>query len=309
MDTKIIMLVLEILAVVLLVAELIFHVKRKRGSIEKNIDTGPDILLPETEKEKEPETVLQKSPPAPLKKVVVTETEEISGEDLLEESAIYMQYGHHSQAATVLRWYVDLHPYNTLAVNQLLDAYYYLEDFSAYSQLLSSLGETNDPSKDRQWWENKVLTGLKKDPGNLELLTLAERWGLPIPNPGDTFDEPMTAAKALVLASRSNDPVYATTILRAAIQEEPLKLSLYAELLRITHNEKNVDGYIDGILLMFLSLGHGGNTIKDRMLKAGRNIGDSEWWNKIDSVKDNIDELKKLLIERGVSIPSKIFMG
>ncbi|MCE5387444.1 MAG: hypothetical protein K0041_02555 [Acidithiobacillus sp.] len=299
------MLLLEIAVAILISVELFlrFRARRQRGkSDQKNTATTPGVAPSAAPSPVQPES------PSPVSTAAAPTVEpmELSGDDLLQEAGIYMQYGHYSQAATVLRWYVDLQPNDTRAVNQLLDAYLALEDFSAYAQLLESLGESLIAAKDQGWWKERVSLGLRRDPGNLELLVLAEKLGLPIPTPESQLDEPMTAAKALALVSRNADPQYGIAILHAAILEEPLRLPLYAELLRITHQQHDLEGYLNGLILMDLALGHGGSSIQERMLRAGKNLGPHPMWARLESAQGNPSALRALAAERNLTLSPRL---
>jgi len=303
------MLVLEIVVVLLLAVEVYIRLRaRRRRSRE-------DVSTPRAEASALPQAGRTAAAPSGTHSTAATaaspessagmEEESLSADDLLRESAIYMQYGHYSQAATVLRWYVDLRPDDTRAINQLLDAYLALEDLDAYTELLASLGEklgVQSPS----WWRGKIREGLERDPGNLELLVLAEKLGIPIPTPGEGVEEPMTAAKALALVSRHPDPTYAISVLHAAILEEPLRLPLYAELLRITHRQRDLEGFIDGLILLFLALGGTMRALRERMLKAGLNLGPHPLWQTLERWDGDRQQLRELAASRNLQISPKL---
>ena len=296
------MLILEIVVVVLIGIEVYirFTGRRKGKKLEREPEPAP--VSPET-RQAAPDPVA--AAPTAAYGQVVQETA-LSGEDLLREADIYMQYGHYSQAATVLRWYVDLRPGDGRAINQLLDAYLALEDLNAYAQLLDSLGEAGAADGDQVWWTQRVGEGLRRDPGNLELLVLAEKMGMPIPPPEAELQEPMNAAKALALVSRNSDPQYGIAILHAAILEEPLRLPLYAELLRITHNQRDIEGYINSLILMNLALGGGGGSIRERMLRAGMNLGPHPLWERLAVDGGDPAALRRLASERRLRLSVKL---
>lgn len=303
------MLVLEIVVVLLLAAEVYIRLRARRKRAKEDEPASPS-------KSSAPQSAPPSAPVPPRADSVAAvsssqgtaegmEEASLSADDLLKESAIYMQYGHYSQAATVLRWYVDLRPDDTRAINQLLDAYLALEDLDAYTELLASLGEklgVQSPT----WWRGKIHEGLKRDPGNLELLVLAEKLGIPIPTPGEGVEEPMTAAKALALVSRNPDPKYAISVLHAAILEEPLRLPLYAELLRITHRQHDLEGFIDGLILLFLALGDTMRTLRERMLKAGLNLGPHPLWQTLEEWDGDRAKLRELAAARKLHISPKL---
>ncbi len=302
------MLVLEIVVVLLLAVEVYIRLRARRKR-DRESEPAPRAEGSSVAQAKQAE---QASPSAGSTVAATSaqaaagiEEESLSVDDLLKESAIYMQYGHYSQAATVLRWYVDLRPDDTRAINQLLDAYLALEDLDAYTELLASLGEklgVQSPT----WWRGKIREGLERDPGNLELLVLAEKLGIPIPTPGEGVEEPMTAAKALALVSRNPDPKYAVSVLHAAILEEPLRLPLYAELLRITHRQRDLEGFIDGLILLYLALGGTMATLRERMLKAGLNLGPHPLWQTLEHWDGDREELRQLAASRRLQISPKL---
>lgn len=295
------MLILEIVVVLLVAIEVYIRFTGRRKSKKRSPEAElPPRSLPV---EPAPAPAPQGVPAAPGQEV---QEEALSGDDLLQEAEIYMQYGHYSQAATVLRWYVDLQPGNGRAINQLLDAYLALEDLNAYAQLLDSLGEAGAAPGDQVWWTRRVGEGLRRDPGNLELLVLAEKMGMPIPSPEAELEEPMTAAKALALVARNSDPHYGTAILLAAIQEEPLRLPLYAELLRITHKQRDLEGYLNALILMNLALGDGGHGIRERMLRAGMNLGPHPLWERLTAAGNNPAALRQLAAERNLKLSPRL---
>jgi len=298
------MLILEIVVVVLVAIEVYIRFTGRRKGKKPARSTEPPRVSPVPEEK--PVVVASPSAPATVAPQQVVQEEALSGEDLLREADIYMQYGHYSQAATVLRWYVDLQPGDGRAINQLLDAYLALEDMNAYTQLLEGLGESSAMPGDELWWKQRVGDGLRRDPGNLELLVLAEKMGMPIPSPEVQLQEPMTAAKALALVSRNTDPHYGIAILQAAIQEEPLRLPLYAELLRITHKQRDIEGYIDALILMNLALAGGGGGIRERMLRAGMNLGPHPLWERLARDGKNPAALRQLAAERSLRLSPKL---
>ncbi len=310
------MLFLEVVVVVLVAVEVYLRLRARRRRSGSHEDDDADAATAKetvvrrpsaTSKENVPGAEIPGYPAREGAGAQEVEASGLSGEDLCQEAEIYMQYGHYSQAATVLRWYVDLHPHDSRAVNRLLDAYLALEELDAYAELLDSLGEWGTPEGcNPEWWKERVKNGLLRDPGNLELLVLAEKAGLPVPSPGENPEEPMTAAKALAIVSRNPDPNYGRAILQAAILEEPLRLPLYAELLRITHQQRDAEGYIDGLLLMGLALGDGGATIQERMCRAGMNLGPHPLWEVLASAHGQIATLRRLADERHLRLSPKL---
>lgn len=301
------MLILEVVVLLLLVLELYIRFAGMRK--DRQLQDQQRAADQETAREEQPavQPVVAQPPVAPQETAHSQVVEEgLSSEDLLREAEIYLQYGHYTQAATVLRWYVDLHPNDGRVINQLLDAYLAQEDIDAYSELLGSLGETLPDPGDRDWWARRVGEGLQRDPGNLELLVMAEKMHIPIPQPSSETQEPMTAAKALALVARNPDPQYDIAILRSAIQEQPLHVSLYAELLRITHKQKDIDGFVDALILMNLAIRPGGGAICERMLSAGRNLGPHPYWERIQSDSQNPQALRQLAEERHLAVSPKL---
>ncbi len=313
------MLFLEVVVVILVGVEIYLRLRARRRSSgsAKGGDAEAELPAGRPAGQRSPTAPAGKAPVAGIPPVQqaapdssgaqMVEAAGLTGDDLYQEAAIYMQYGHYSQAATVLRWYVDLQPDDTRAINQLLDAYLALEDLDAYAELLDSLGEQGAAEGTSPgWWRERVQNGLRQDPGNLELLVLAEKAGLPIPPPGENLEEPMTAAKALAIVSRNPDPNYGLAILHAAILEEPLRLPLYAELLRITHQQRNAEGYINGLLLMGLALGEGGATIQERMRRAGMNLGPHPLWDVLAAAHGKTEILRQLAAERQLRVSPKL---
>ncbi|MEY2340863.1 hypothetical protein AB4090_01975 [Acidithiobacillus sp. IBUN Pt1247-S3] len=296
------MLILEIVVVALIAIEVYIRFTGRRKG--KKLVREPEPPPVSTEAGQVASAPVPTTPRAVQGQVV--QEEALSGEDLLREADIYMQYGHYSQAATVLRWYVDLQPGDGRAINQLLDAYLALEELNAYAQLLDSLGEAGAAPGDQAWWKQRVGEGLRRDPGNLELLVLAEKMGMPIPSPEAELQEPMTAAKALALVSRNSDPQYGIAILHAAILEEPLRLPLYAELLRITHNQRDIERYINALILMNLALGDGGGSIRERMLRAGMNLGPHPLWERLAVDGRDPAALRRFASERNLKLSTKL---
>lgn len=233
---------------------------------------------------------------------------DISSKDLLEEAKIYIEYEHYLQAATVLRWYVDIHPKDVLAVNLLLDVYLKIPDLDSFTNLLASFGETVGVDINSIDYKNRVIQGLRNDPTNLELMALAERLNIPtdsIQNQTET----MTAAKAQAIVSRNqNNPAYCTSVIWAAIQNEPMHLSLYAELMRIYYNERDRFGFMNALIAMDIAVGklRMASSIRERMVRAGRNLGDDPLWDKILENNGARPLLLQLAKERQIEIPESL---
>lgn len=232
----------------------------------------------------------------------------LSSADLMSEADIYIQYGHYAQAAVVLRWYVDMNPHDTGAIQKLLKTYEAMSDINAYAQLLESLGTHLEDSELRTpWWEQQILNGLRYDPGNLELLVLADKVGITIPVPDNKDSQAdLTPEKVLAIVSRSNDPIYCITILQKAILGNPKKLALYAEALRLTSQHKMLDKYVDILLILYIAVGYSGKSLRERMLAAGRAIGDHSLWSVLDQWDGNQQTLMRLAASRGIRIPDDI---
>jgi tetratricopeptide (TPR) repeat protein len=228
----------------------------------------------------------------------------LSSDDLMAEADIYLLYGHYAQAAVVLRWYVDMNPHDTGAIQKLLKTYEAMSDINAYAQLLESLGTHLEGSEMQSpWWKQQILNGLRYDPGNLELLVLADKAGIsvPIPDSDDSLVD-LTPEKALAIVSRSNDPVYCIALLQKAILVNPKKLALYAEALRLTSQHKMLDKYVDILVILYITVGYSGKSLRERMLQAGRAIGDHALWDVLDKWDGNPQTLIHLAASRGIKI-------
>ena len=157
------------------------------------------------------------------------------------------------------------------------------------------------------WWRERIDTGLSRDPGNLELLVLAEKVGMAIPVPqAQTQDVTMTAEMALTLVSRNPDPAYGMAILWRTIAHEPQRLPLYAELLRITHQQRRVEDYINTLILLFLAVGTGGKTLRERMLRVGEDLGPHPLWGTLAHWNGDLEVLRQLAKSRHLEIPAKL---
>ncbi|MFA7495855.1 MAG: hypothetical protein AB7C98_00305 [Acidithiobacillus sp.] len=303
------MLLLEIVVVLLLLAEVYIRLRaRRRRQQERPLPvqkTAPEGVYT-------PANVPLTHPTNP---VVTTETvsaetlqQTLSTQDLLNEANIYLEYGHYAQAATVLRWYVDLNPHETRVINQLLDTYIAMADMDNYANLLESLGEkSNAAPMNETWWHERIETGLRQDPSNLELLVLAEKVGMSVPVPqSGNIETAMTAEMALALVSRNSDPQYGMAILWRAIAQEPKRLPLYAELLRITHQQHLIEEYINALILLFLAVGEGGKTLRERMLRAGEDLGSHPLWKILAEWKGDSSILRQLAKSRQLEIPDHL---
>lgn len=296
--------VLVFVLILLLALEIILRIRafRAKGRDEEKVSREAPRALPADPKDNTPPASPRSFATSPRPEQEAAKIQTISSQELLQEAEIYLQYGRFGQAATVLRWYVDLHPTDSLAINKLLDTYLAMEDYNEYAEFLGNLGESHAPgtATDSAWWEQRIQEGLRKDPGNLELLVLAEKHGIP-PATSDSI-ESMNTAKALAIVSRSRDPAYIVAVLHAAIRNEPLSLPLYAELLRITFQQKDITGYENGLLLLAIAMGRNGASIQDRMLCAGRNLGPSPFWDQLASLRGNQTELREWANHLGLTV-------
>lgn len=304
------MLLLEIGIVLLLLGEVFIRLRRrlKKHHRRENVSTVAKAAPPtpaSAETVRDTPAVTTAQPAVSLDTAVVLQ-ETMDMQDLLREAEIYLTYGHHAQAATVLRWYVDMHPQDSRAINRLLDTYTAMADMESYASLLEQLGEKpRAATMDASWWQQRIQEGLQQDPGNLELLVLAEKVGMSVPVPASEADTPaMTAKMALTLVSRNPDPHYGMAILWRAITHDPLHLALYAEWLRITHQPALIEAYINGVILLFLALGTGGQTLRARVLRAGKDLGPHPLWETLSAGSGNLAELRRLAQSRHLEIPA-----
>ncbi len=291
---------LTVLLIALLGMEIFLRVRSYRAK-----SRPPTPPLEEANAKDTPREPLQDPP---VREETVTAAE-IPSADLLQEADIYLQYGHYEQAATVLRWYVDLHPTDLQATNKLLDTYDAMADLDSYTALLAGLEESLDRGQgavvqDTAWWRQRIQMGLAKDPGNLELLVLAEKFGV-VPHPSPEEPE-RTASQTLAMVARSTDFASSLAILHAAILKEPFSLPLYAELLRITHQQRDLQGFADGLLLLAIALGEKGDAILTRMLRAGRALGPSEFWDQLEKLRTHPVKLRELAKQRGLTLSPRL---
>ncbi len=228
----------------------------------------------------------------------------------MSEADIYIQYGHYAQAAVVLRWYVDMNPRDTGAIQKLLKTYEAMSDIDAYAQLLESLGtHLEDSIIQSVWWKQQILNGLKYDPGNLELLVLANKAGIAVPVPDTNATQIMTPEKVLAIVSRSSDPVYCVTLLQQAILSNPKKLALYAEAMRITSQHKMLEKYVDILVILYITVGYNSKSIRERMLTAGRSIGPHVLWDALEQWNGDTQILISLAYARGIKIPDILILS
>ncbi|PKY10777.1 hypothetical protein B1757_07390 [Acidithiobacillus marinus] len=305
------MIVLEVVVVLLLLAEVFIRLRARRRRLQSRneqvtAEAHKEIRLPSVQETpvSQPEVL----PAQPHREAVAATQEALSIDDLLNEANIYLEYGHYAQAATVLRWYVDLNPHETRVINQLLDTYLAMADMDSYAGLLESLGEkSGSVPMDESWWRERVEHGLQQDPGNLELLVLAEKVGMTVPMPQEQDSEPpMTAEMALALVARNHDPHYGMAILWRAIVHEPLRLPLYAELLRITHQQHLLEEYINALILLYLTVGYNAQTLRERMLRAGQDLGPHPLWQVLADWDGNPETLRQLARSRQLEIPDSL---
>jgi len=297
---------LEVILAGLLSAGLGIHLRRRQ---RQNRDRSAE------EKDQEPTTTTKpttKPSPAPLAKGAAAvpqeqaaeTTAELRADDLLEEARIYLRYGHLAQAAVVLRWYVDMQPQDRQAIALLLDTYLELADMNAFTQILEVLGEQQPASKDPDWWRSRLEEGLRLDPGNLELRVLAERCGwLDDATAAGELVPTMSPKEVLDLVRRNPDPDYATSILSRALLQSPRNLPLYAELLRILHEQGHLELYAETTLLFFLAVGMGGAPLRQRLLRIGQTLGPHPWWKPLSAWDGDREFLITLAEHRGMEIP------
>jgi len=299
--------VLIVILILLLALEIIFRIRAMRT---KDKDQSPKPIAGTASKITP--KIPPQTPPKPISEQAgqsnqaaqTAQIAEISSQTLLDEAEIYLQYGRFEQAALVLRWYVDMHPNDSRAINKLLDTYLSIQDYAAYADFLGSLDQNKEQApgelRDQQWWKERVRLGLQRDPGNLELLVLAEKLGLQVAAPDSA--QPITPASALAIVSRSKDPVYSMAVLHSAILEDPFSLPVYAELLRIAYQQRNLREFEDTLLLMSIALGNKGKTILDRMLRAGRNLGPSPLWEQLELYQGDRKSLLPIAKERDLTL-------
>ncbi|MBU2810275.1 hypothetical protein HF669_02540 [Acidithiobacillus thiooxidans] len=308
---QILMLFLEVLIVLLVLVEGFIRLRRHLQARKKRppaVSSGPKTAMHSAHTSTRDAQASLPESPLPTsngRDQVVQET--LDMQDLLREADIYLTYGHYAQAATVLRWYVDVHPGDTAVINKLLDTYTAMADINSYAELLEQLGEKpHTAPMEASWWRQRIQEGLQQDPGNLELLVLAEKVGMtvPIPREEQTDDTPiMTAKMALALVSRNPDPQYGMAILWRAITQNPLHLALYAEWLRITRQQHLLDAYINGLILLFLAVGPGGQTLRARVLRAGKDMGAHPLWETLSAWTGDPASLQALAQSRHLEIP------
>lgn len=105
----------------------------------------------------------------------------------------------------------------------MLDTFTAMADMNSYAELLERLGEKpRTVPMEASWWQRRIQEGLQQDPGNLDLLVLAEKVGMdvPLPQEDQIGNTPiMTAKMALALVSRNPDPQYGMAILWRAITQ------------------------------------------------------------------------------------------
>ncbi|MBN2679406.1 hypothetical protein HHS34_001575 [Acidithiobacillus montserratensis] len=306
------MIFLEVVVVLLLLAEVYIRLRARRRRLQnRDAQVSAETrkaIVPVSPVESAPTSRAEVLPAHPQGEQSSTLQEALSIDDLLNEANIYLEYGHYAQAATVLRWYVDLNPHETRVINQLLDTYLAMADMDSYAGLLEGLGEkSGSVPMNESWWRERVEHGLQQDPGNLELLVLAEKVGMAVPLPQDQSAEPaLTAEMALALVARNRDPHYGMAILWRAIAHEPLKLPLYAELLRIAHQQHLVEDYINALILLYLTVGYNGKTLRQRMLRAGEDLGPHPLWTVLADWDGNPETLRQLARSRQLEIPGSL---
>lgn len=305
MSTQALMLLLEIIAVLLLLTEVFIRVRRRRQDKKESVAARarPRGLAPEDTPKTAPTPV--GGPTATLEPEVSQST--LSLTDLLEEAHVYIQYGHYAQAATVLRWYVDLNPHDARVVGELLDVYLAMDDLESYTALLESLGEESPHTDfDITWWKLRIADGLSADSGNLELLALAEKLGVPVPMPNENSMAGVTAEMALMLVSRNADPYYGKSVLWNALRLNPEKLAVYAELLRIDRQQGWLEDYIDVLICLFLAVGTAAPSLRTRMLRVGMSLGPSPEWAVFERWNGQREVLKELARSRKLELPQSL---
>lgn len=300
MSTQVLLLLL--FAVLLLLTEVLIRVMRRRRDKRESVAARarPQGLAPG-------DTPTAASTPAgSLTATLEPEVRQstLSLSDLLEEAHVYVQHGHYAQAATVLRWYVDLNRHDARVVGELLDVYRAMDDLEDYTALLKSLGEESPHTDfDITWWKLRIADGLSADSGNLELLALAEKLGVPVPMPNENSMAEVTAEMALMLVSRNADPYYGKSVLWNALRLNPKKLAVYAELLRIDQQQGWLEDYIDVLICLFLAVGTAAPSLRTRMLRVGMGLGPSPEWAVFERWNGQREVLKELARSRKLELP------
>lgn len=291
-----------VVVVIVLIGINVKTLKRKAGEVAKQKqrrDAAQEARLNEQ---------AQQSTLAVPQKTVLADTSTLNPQDLLSEANIYLEYGHNAQAAVVLRWYVDMVPTDMGSIQKLLGVYEAMSDIDAFVSLLHSIGMNVDSSVlQSDWWREQVCLGLKYDPGNLELVSLAAKSGISAPIPDESANmQDMTPEKVLAIVSHSNDIAYSLALLQKAILINPFKLSLYAEAMRITSQNNMLDKFVDFLLVLYLTVGYKSKALRERMLNAGKAIGPHLLWDPLEKWDGNSDMLVSLAKARGIKIPEDV---
>jgi hypothetical protein len=138
-------------------------------------------------------------------------------------------------------------------------------------------------------------------------MVLAERMGLDVKSEQTGSDkDSMTTEMALAIASRSTDSDYSMSVLKRALDRDPTKLALYAELLRIAHDSNNMDEYINIVILLCMAVGKAGSSLRVRMVRVGEGLGASPIWDKLYNWDGNKSTMLSLAHDRGIVMPSQL---
>jgi hypothetical protein len=230
--------------------------------------------------------------------------EELKSIDLLNEANIYIEYKMYDQAIIVLKWYVDIHKSDFIVISKLLDIYLSIGDIDDYVKTLNSIPiKTRGQIHAEEWRIDAIKNGLKHELDNPELLALAKEYNIN-PNILNDENEHIDAEKALKLASQSNNYNYQSYILKKAIKNEPRKLSLHAEILRLAYKNKKYDDYLDGLILLFLILGEANTTIQKRMLSVAKQMNLGQDFDTVAGWNGDTSKLKKIAIKRNIKLPA-----
>ncbi|MEL5848372.1 MAG: hypothetical protein U7M05_03295 [Candidatus Igneacidithiobacillus chanchocoensis] len=224
--------------------------------------------------------------------------------DLLQEAQLYLEYGRPAEAITILRWCLDLSPDNLLYLGPLLQAYAALADWASYTTLLSAQLQRSAQDIERiTWIAEKVQAALVQAPDHPDLRGLwqeLQREDLAAAKaPADL--SPATASGAL---SEGLDRAQAALrVARAAVEQNPLSLSLYMDWLRIAHRAEDVESYVDALLLLTLVLGDRDLPLLDRMRQTGMQLGMHPLWKQLAEGRSDQRQLRALAQARGLQLP------
>jgi tetratricopeptide (TPR) repeat protein len=246
-------------------------------------------------------------PEASSEKVSTAAEPTFSNVDLLQEAQLYLEYGRPAQAITILRWCLDLDPDNPRYLELLLQAYAALADWATYSALLTEHWQQSPHHFERiSWVAEKVQAALAKVPDHLELRALWQELqgasGASVQSPTAT---PSTLIQSLP-TDGSDRAKAALRVARAAVEQNPLSLSLYMDWLRIAHRAKDVESYVDALLLMTLVLGDRDPPLVERMRQTGMQLGTHPLWAQLAEPLSNQRQLRILAQARGLQLPPEL---